>query len=211
MNRIFKLEGPVFTFLSKFCDVLILSSLWLVFSLPVITIGASSAALYYSVHKTFLQNDGYVISTFWKSFRTNLKQGIIIEFLCIPVGLFCIASHLFSRSMDYAGVLGILYLAITILTALLLLCMVTYSFPVLSRFYMSSLEIIKTSIALSVTRLGFTLILIIIYLLCIGAVIIAPFTVFILPACYTMAAERLLEPAFKKAFEAHEAAAEGNQ
>ena len=84
MNSIFKLDGPVFTILNKFCDILILSILWMFFSLPAVTLGASSAALYHSVHKVLLNGEGYVLSTFWNSFRTNLKQGVLLTLILIP-------------------------------------------------------------------------------------------------------------------------------
>lgn len=199
MNTIFKLDGPIFTILNKLCDVLILSVLWMLFSLPIVTLGASCAALYHTTHKVIMQNEGYVFSTFWNSFRTNLKQGVILTLLCIPVAAFCVVSYFFSDAMGHSSVLGIVYFAVTILVALLFMIMITYVFPVLSRFYMTVPNILKTAIALAVTRIGFTILLILIFLLCAFAFIIAPFTVFVLPACFAIASERILEPAFKKA------------
>lgn len=208
MNSIFKLDGPVFTILNKFCDVLILSILWLVFCFPLITIGPASAALYHTAHKSLLHSEGYVLSTFWKSFRANLKQGILLTLLCVPVSAFCVVSYFFSDSLGRGSVLGAVYFAVTILVSLFLLIMLTYTFPVLSRFYMTVPQILMTSVALAVTRIGFTLLLIVILLLCVFAVWLAPFTGFVLPACYAMAAERLIEPAFKKALDAREKAAQ---
>lgn len=206
MNSIFKLDGPIFTILNKFCDVLILSILWILFSIPLITIGPASAALYHTAHKVLLHSEGYVLSTFWKSFRTNLKQGILLTLLCVPVAAFCVVSYFFSNSLGKGSILGAVYFAVTILVSLLLLIMLTYTFPVLSRFYMTIPQLLTTSVALAVTRFGFTLLLIVIFLLSAFAFWLAPFTGFVLPACFAMASERLIEPAFKKALDAREKA-----
>ena len=206
MNTLFNLDGPVMTFLSKFCDLLIVSILWIIFSCPIITIGPATSALYHTVHKVIFQNEGYLLTTFWNSFKSNAKQGIILTLLTTFLILFAFVCFNFSKSMEFDSVLGLLYLVITAFVSFFTCILCTYGFPVLSRFYMKTIDIIKTSIALAVTRFGFTLLLIIIFLLCIVASYIAPVTMFLLPGCYAMAAERLIEPGFKKALDSLEKA-----
>lgn len=206
MNDIFKLDAPIFTILSKFCDLLILSILWTIFSIPLITIGPASSALYHTIHKSFFKNEGYVASTFWKSFKTNLKQGIILTLFCIPIAFFAFISYNFSKSMGHATFLGVLYLVVCLFCILFVLTIFTYGFPTLSRFYMKIGDVVKTSVAFAITRAGFSVLLFLIFGICAIAFYIAPITCLLLPACYTMAAERLLEPAFKKALAALEEA-----
>ena len=62
----------------KATECMLLSILWVVTSLPVITIGASTTALYYAVVKVIRNNEGYVWGEFWNGFRTNFKQATII-------------------------------------------------------------------------------------------------------------------------------------
>ena len=50
MKSIFDLESPLIGALTKIGDCICLSVLWLVFSLPIITLGASSTALSSAVH-----------------------------------------------------------------------------------------------------------------------------------------------------------------
>lgn len=202
MNDIFKLDAPIFTILSKFCDLLILSVLWTIFSIPLITIGPASSALYHTVHKCFFHNEGYVASTFWKSFKTNLKQGVLLTLICLPIAFFAFVSYNFSKSMGHASLLGVLYLVVCLFCILFLLTIFTYGFPTLSRFYMKTSDVVKTSVAFAITRAGFSILLFLIFGICAIAFYIAPVTCFLLPACYAMAAERLLEPAFKKALDA---------
>ncbi len=50
MKKYLNINNPIMRGLSRVADCLFLSVLWLVFSLPVITIGASSTALYTTVN-----------------------------------------------------------------------------------------------------------------------------------------------------------------
>lgn len=206
MNDIFNLEGPFFTILSKFCDMLILSICWTLFSIPVVTIGPATSALYHTIHNSFFQNRGYIIATFWESFKSNFKQGIMLTLLCIPVGLFALISFHFSKSMGHETPLGILYIVVCVFCVLFVLIMFSYGFPTLSRFYMKFVDIIKSSVAFAITRAGFTILLLLILCICAFAFYVAPVSCFLIPACYTMASERLLEPAFQKAIVARDAA-----
>ena len=54
MNDFFDLDAPLFRFLTRVADMVILSLLWLIGSLPLFTLGISSTALYYAVNKNLL-------------------------------------------------------------------------------------------------------------------------------------------------------------
>ena len=45
MNKLFGLDSPIMQALSRLADLIILSFLWLVCCLPVVTIGPASAAM----------------------------------------------------------------------------------------------------------------------------------------------------------------------
>jgi len=56
MNDFFDLDAPLFRFLTRVADMVILSLLWLIGSLPLFTLGISSTALYYAVNKSLIEN-----------------------------------------------------------------------------------------------------------------------------------------------------------
>lgn len=62
----FSIEGPLWRALNLIADVIILHFLWLVCSLPLVTIGASTTALYYAMMKRIRTNEGHVTSNFRK-------------------------------------------------------------------------------------------------------------------------------------------------
>ena len=51
MGRLFAMDGKVFGFLSRTADLVLLNLLWILFSLPVVTLGASTTAIYTVVLK----------------------------------------------------------------------------------------------------------------------------------------------------------------
>lgn len=70
----------------KLGNIIILSLLWVVCSLPIVTIGASSAALYFAIHKNLSEGSEAYTKDFFHSFKANLKPGIILSVITI---LYC--------------------------------------------------------------------------------------------------------------------------
>ena len=68
----------------KIFDIMALGFLWILCSLPVITIGASTTALYYAMVKSVKNNDGYVtkeqlISSVKAKIGENKNQNFLIR------------------------------------------------------------------------------------------------------------------------------------
>ena len=77
----FSLDSPLYKFLSRLLDVLKLNFLWILFSLPIVTIGASTVAAYSVALKMVDDQEGYIGKSFLKAFKENWKQGIILGFI----------------------------------------------------------------------------------------------------------------------------------
>ena len=71
-------DNPLFTGLEYITNIIYASVLWILFSIPVITIGASSTALYYTVTKVIRHGRSYIFREFWQSFKSNLKQSTAV-------------------------------------------------------------------------------------------------------------------------------------
>ena len=80
----FNYENPVWQFMGRIADLMILNAMALIFSVPIITIGASWTALYYCTVKIVRKEDTYVWKEFWNSFKSNFKQATIIWLILIP-------------------------------------------------------------------------------------------------------------------------------
>ncbi len=118
----------------KLGDIIILSLLWLIFSLPVITMGTASSALYYAVHKRFYDKSETPAKDFWRSFKQNLKQGIPLNIVLLLYGAVASFNIYFAIAGFNGMTLPTWYAPIAGLLALPFLCTVPYTFPYLARF-----------------------------------------------------------------------------
>ncbi|MFQ7880190.1 MAG: DUF624 domain-containing protein [Blautia producta] len=64
-------DSPIMAGIGKVIDIIWLSTLWFICCLPIVTIGASTTALYYTSVKAIRKNRGYVTKTFFHAFKMN--------------------------------------------------------------------------------------------------------------------------------------------
>ncbi len=88
MAKLFDYNNPIWRFMGKVTDICFLTVLWALFSLPVVTIGASTTALYYVSLKLAKNQEGYIWRTFVGAFKDNFKQSTIIWLIMLAVGAF---------------------------------------------------------------------------------------------------------------------------
>ncbi len=86
MGKILDVDGPVFGFFSRIADIWILNLLWVVSSLPIITIGASTTALIRAMMKAVIGQEGHAASVFFSAFKSNFKKSTIIWLIMAPIG-----------------------------------------------------------------------------------------------------------------------------
>ena len=64
MGQLFSTDGIIYRFLNKTGNIILATILWLAGCIPVVTIGASTAAFYYVMVKSVRKDVGYVHSEF---------------------------------------------------------------------------------------------------------------------------------------------------
>ena len=64
-SNLFNYDNPVWRFIGKFWDVLVVNLLWIICSIPIVTIGASTTAMYYVTLRLDRDEDGYTIRSFF--------------------------------------------------------------------------------------------------------------------------------------------------
>ena len=72
----FRPNSPIGQVLSWVYNLLILSVLYLVFSLPVFTVGAAAIALYEGVYAVRESREGSIFKDFFEAFRRNFRKGL---------------------------------------------------------------------------------------------------------------------------------------
>lgn len=71
-------DSWVMRILTRIFDLIILNLLFIICSLPVITIGTSLTALYSVTLKIVRNEEGYIVRGFFKAYKENFKQSLII-------------------------------------------------------------------------------------------------------------------------------------
>ncbi len=132
MKGFFNMEGPVFAFLSRLADLFILNILFLICSLPVITIGASLTAMSYVTLKMKDGEEGYIWKSFFRSFRRNFRQATLIWAGMLVMLAVLVTDFLLSRSMG--GAMRSVFMVVTFIGMFLWMSVELYVFPLLSRF-----------------------------------------------------------------------------
>lgn len=163
MGRIFDPENGFFSFISQIMDVVALSLLWLVCSLPLVTIGPATAALYYCVVKCVRRGENKVFANFKAAFRENLKTGMILTVILLPLAylLLCGAWLMWLAAAGgdtFAGVMGGAYL----LALFLPLGVLFIAFPLLSRFTYGVKDCLWTALQLTIRHFPSAILLVVI-------------------------------------------------
>lgn len=132
MRDFFNLDNWFLQFMSKVLDLILLNFLWIVFSLPVITIGASTTALYYVTLKICDNTEGYIFISFVKSFKSNFMQATISWLIFLFLGSILFLDLRYWASFN--SLFGHIIIILTITVILLYLIMFLVFFPLLARF-----------------------------------------------------------------------------
>lgn len=132
MGNLFKPDSPVMRFMSSLADLMVLNVLFLACCIPVVTIGPACTALCYVARGIAAGNAPHVRKTFFRAFRENFKQSLLLFLiLLVPVGL--AAAYLLaavSGSLD--GVPALKYLCVLGVVIISLAC--SYAYPLLAHF-----------------------------------------------------------------------------
>lgn len=134
----------------KLCYACFLNLLWLVCSLPVITIGASTTALYYACLKIVREEEFNAAGMFFRSFKQNFKQATVLWLIMLGTGLFLgtdgyILYHLRANSTGAPAVIWTLMLALIIAAAVIWMIVLLNIFPLTASVTNTNWEMIKNS------------------------------------------------------------------
>ena len=156
--RIFDPDGPLVTAMGKFADIVICNLMFVLFCLPVFTVGASLTALYTCMLRLVYEetrDDGLIFREFWRAFKSNFKQATALWLICLAAILFLGAYCYVVQFL--AGACGKLYIVTFYLLSLLFLFGFLYVFPLQARFENTVANTLRNAWLLSVAALPWTL------------------------------------------------------
>lgn len=156
---IFNIDGKFFRALTKAGDFFLLGFFGLIFSLPVITIGASITAVFYVALKEVRDEEGYVFRGFLKSWKQNLVQSIVIELILAALAGFLYMDFriFYQMANENGSTAGRLLMFVIMGLMVLLAAVALYVFPVLAKFDNTVLATFKNSLLLCMHHLPQTI------------------------------------------------------
>lgn len=191
-------NSKLFKFCEKLADWMILSFLWLICSLPVFTLGASTAALYYSMSKRYSKRATTPSKDFFSAFKVNFKQGTIITLIYLVYGALLAFDIYASRNGIGEFTLPQIYEQVAYVLILPIAFTLPYILPYISRYDNTLKNGFKNAFFLCATHPLHTLTLIVVTLACGAAIFFFPPAALLLPAACAYVAVRIIEPDFIK-------------
>lgn len=142
----FSPEGAFYQFISRLWDVVKLNLMWLLFSIPIITIGPATVAAFSVTMKMVDESEGYVARQFVKEFRKNLKNGIPLGLLfLLGIEVINIDFQLFNKMPDNP----MAPLIFGIIMIFLMLMGFVYAFALSARYENTLIRTIQNSVAIA--------------------------------------------------------------
>jgi len=166
------IDNPIMRGMGRLADFIILNLLWVVCSIPIITIGASTTALYTVMLKLVKNEEVYIAKGFLKAFKENFKQSTIMWIIFLLISIVFVVDFVSIKLMsdEIGGILQILFL---FMGALLAAWMV-YAFALQARFVNTVKNTLKNAMILVFAKLPFTVLIV---LLTVGPVLVTFLTV----------------------------------
>ncbi len=200
----------MFSYNSKFnqiigliLDCLFLCLLWLVSSVPVVTAGAATTALYHTVDKVLRREEGSIWKEYWRVFRRDFKRatalwGIMLLIFAVLAANFYAA---FSAGIENENLQIALQAGALFLTALMAIWL-QYWFPYLSRFDDSVKTILKNTMAIMMaeTKTSIQLLLLAVVVAVLDVILskYVPVLTIAMPVAYISELNRILERLFAR-------------
>ena len=198
MGKFLNADNKIMVFLSQLIDAVILGVLFLVCSIPVVTMGASYTAFYYAYNKSVRQRRSYATREFFDAFKANFKQSTIMWLIGIgAMLLFALDLKLLSAMGEDMGfvhiITGIIFMIMVFFVVWLL-----YLFPYMARFENPNKVCARNCLMILIANLPWSIALLIIFLIAGYSIFLFPVAIFLAPTVYMVLANLVLERVLKK-------------
>ena len=148
MRRLLDINNPIMRFLVNMFDLMGLSVLWVVFSLPIFTMGAASTALYSAAYHHVRKGEDYLWNSFFSAFKENFKRSTLTWLVALAILGFLGADALLLRSLILQGYSFGWFYGVTLALLVLALTWTVYLAAYAARFNGTVKEVLRYSFML---------------------------------------------------------------
>lgn len=196
-RNLFSPDSALMLTMTQITDCIFLSLFWVLGCFPVVTIGASFAALYDASFRAFRKGEKNSWQRFLKVYAENWRGSILptVVFLIVAAaggwGMIRLWNAAAAGSLPWMAFSG------TALVGILVLGTLSVLFPVLSRFENSLSGLLKNTVLLALANLPRTLCLGVLNAAAVYLCVRYVFPVFFLPSLAALLGSLLIEPMFR--------------
>lgn len=161
--KLFDINNPLMRSMSKVADIIILNFLFLVCSIPIVTIGPALTALHCVTMKLVRDEEGSVVKEFFRSFRLNFRQALVIHLMLLAVtAILFIDIYFVLYSKNDLGAMAYILFGVAAFLAVMGTLTLLYVYPVLAKFDNPTGRTLIVAFTLSIRHLPTTILLAII-------------------------------------------------
>lgn len=211
MDKIFGYDSPIIQTINKIVDCVIVSILWVLFSIPIITFGASTTAFYYTVNKVIRHHRSHVFREFWGSFKSTFKQSTIVWLILLVLYYVLVVDCYFVYLKAVEGTVSIYFMVPFAITLVLVLIWSIYVFGTIARFQNDLKTIMKNSAFLVIRHLLRSILLVVVLAAAVLVFMFVPISVVILPTVCMFLITVILESIFQRYMTEEDLAAEAER
>lgn len=162
-DAMFNPENRFWVFMEKVMNAVLISLLWLLCSLPVVTMGAATAAVFQFTLHSVRDEEGYVWNGFFKAFRQNFRQATVLWLIQAAVGAFLVLDI---RLCLYLSIPEAVRMAVLIVLGCISLVWgitAMYMLPILACFQVTVRQVLHDAFVMAVGNLPVSLLILAVY------------------------------------------------
>lgn len=149
------LKESLGNFMRNAYDLLVMNWLWLLCSLPVVTVGPATVAMYTVIQKLIREEPVSLVKDFFKAFKEEFRKSVAMGFLVGIPTLVAVVDAWFA--VQQTGAMQTLFLVVAFLVGLVALTLLGHGFAVIARFRNSLKKHIGNAFSLVFVAPGKTL------------------------------------------------------
>jgi len=198
MSEFFDVDGPFFSTIKTCVDMVYLTALFIITSIPIFTIGASMCAMYYTANKAIRHDRSYVGKEYFRAFKENFKQStpvwIVLMIVYIVLGAETYIMYQYAIDGQTFGRVYLLLMGIIVV----IIVWNVYLFAYMSRFKNTTRNCLKNALIFTTGSFWKSFVLFALMFFCLLLVVSWPVLVVFVPGAYTVVATFLIEKVFEK-------------
>ena len=164
MRKLLNPDGPIYQFLARVFDLMWANILFILCSVPLVTLGAAWAALNKVTQDIVFEEDEGVTRRFFTAFKENFKQSTIVWLLMVFFMVCMYGNGLLILSFFKGGTKTLLN-GILIFLIAIMLSIAIYIFPLMVRYSNTLSQHFRNAVVLSVLKLPRTLVMLMLHTL----------------------------------------------